>query len=42
VLEAMAGYGRNVPILKEKFNNIELLDGSKEMVALMPQDVTKH
>ena len=32
VLEVMAGYGRNVPVLQEKFNPIELLDGSKEMI----------
>ena len=28
VLEVMAGYGRNIEVLEEKFNEIEMLDGS--------------
>ena len=33
ILEVMAGWGRNVPVYKDCFRFIELLDGSDEMVA---------
>ena len=38
----MAGYGRNLPVLQKKFNNIEMLDGAEDMASGMPQNVTKH
>ena len=38
----MAGWGRNVPVYKDYFRYIELLDGSEEMVAEMPTDVIRH
>ena len=38
----MAGYGRNDSVLAKMFRNIEMLDGSEEMVKRMPDGVTKH
>ena len=42
ILEVMAGWGRNVPVYKDCFRFIELLDGSDEMVAEMPADIIRH
>ena len=42
IIEVMAGWGRNVPVYKDCFRYIELLDGSDEMVAEMPNDVIRH
>ena len=42
VLEVLAGYGRNYSVLAKMFRNIEMLDGSVEMVKRMPEGVTKH
>ena len=38
----MAGWGRNVPVYKDYFRYIDLLDGSDEMVSEMPTDVIRH
>ena len=42
VLEVLAGFGRNYSVLAKMFRNIEMLDGSEEMVKRMPDGVTKH
>ena len=42
IIEVMAGWGRNVPVYKDCFRYIELLDGSDEMVAEMPKEVIRH
>ena len=42
ILEVMAGWGRNIPVYKDYFRFIELLDGSDEMVAEMPTEVIRH
>jgi hypothetical protein len=42
IIEVMAGWGRNVPVYKDCFRFIELLDGSDEMVAEMPTEFVRH
>ncbi len=42
VLELMAGYGRNYPVLKKNFRHVEMLDGSAEMWEHNNHPVTKH
>ena len=39
VMELMAGQGRNYGVYKHLFETFHMLDGSKEMVALMPKEV---
>ena len=34
IMELMAGYGRNFPVLTKFFHLVEMLDGSKEMTKL--------
>ena len=41
VLEVMAGYGRNLPTLKKWFDNIELMDGCKELTDLIEEGIPK-
>ena len=42
MLELMAGYGRNYPVLKKNFRHVEMLDGSAEMWEHNNHPVTKH
>ena len=38
----MAGYGRNYPVLKDRFKHIEMLDASEEMMKANTNPVIKH
>ena len=42
VLEVMSGIGRNYPVLKGKFDEIEMLEGSKLMMSDNKHDVIRH
>ena len=42
VLEVMAGYGRNYEVLAQKFEQVEMLDGSEELSKINRHPVVKH